>query len=590
MSKSSKFGLRMKTDALSFSQDLWQAIDTPISLSCYLLAKYGELKQLVSKDIDPLSYTTPAEYFTDAQAISLLSKYPYLDTKIDKRAVATKKFIDCEVKCKETNYQFKLRRQFPTRFKTSGKVSAIFHRAQQKIASILGDVPSYSDLDFRFGPGASFSVRKETSVFNKVSSTLECTFAFTEILGKFLAEFPGWLPLETDHTVNLRRGSQLTFVPKTAKTDRPICIEPTLNGLYQKGIGSFIRDRLKTHGVDLNDQTVNQRLASVAHVESLSTIDFASASDTISYMLVLDLLPTQWVEALDVARCPSYLIEGEYYDFHKFSSMGNAYTFELESLIFYALAYATCAESGLPIKTGTNLSVYGDDVIIPRAAVDLFSEVIEVAGFSINKEKSFISGPFFESCGEDFYLGVPVRPFFLKKSLTNVSEVFKLANNIQLFRSRLCDALGLDVSDHEDHPTLNRLGRLHAKLIKAIPKKLRFLGPYGSGDGSLVAPFDVARPVRLGKKDKSQAWQEGYHYKSIHAKQIKRYPKGDFPMGYALYFNGDLHHIIASNPPDNGSGYATRGHTVFACSGKVWFDDWPDAFPWHSASLGVLAR
>ena len=88
--------------------------------------------------------------------------------------------------------------------------------------------------------------------------------------------------------------------------------------------------------------------------------------------------------------------------------MGNSYTFELESLIFFSLAYATCTHLGLSPK---NVSVYGDDVVIPVEAMNLFREVLTVCGFIINTDKSYSSGPFRESCGADYLEGLDIRPF-----------------------------------------------------------------------------------------------------------------------------------------------------------------------------------
>jgi hypothetical protein len=76
-------------------------------------------------------------------------------------------------------------------------------------------------------------------------------------------------------------GSVMFTVPKTAEIDRVACKEPEINMFLQREVGSFIRRRLLKVGVNLNDQTVNQRLARDALHEGLATIDLSAASDSI---------------------------------------------------------------------------------------------------------------------------------------------------------------------------------------------------------------------------------------------------------------------------------------------------------------------
>lgn len=148
--------------------------------------------------------------------------------------------------------------------------------------------------------------------------------------------------------------------------------------------------------------------------KDLATIDLSMASDTISYGIILELFPQGWFELMDQARAPSYKIENKWYDYHKFSAMGNGFTFEMESLLFFALASAVAEHLE---ETGP-VSVYGDDIIIPTNCSELLIEVLSVCGFSINKEKSFIDGPFRESCGGDYFEGYDVRAFYLKDKIS----------------------------------------------------------------------------------------------------------------------------------------------------------------------------
>lgn len=584
-----KCEVRKDFTALSLAKRVWEALDTPVALSCYILAENGEFEQLVRKSVEASNYVHPFPFFLDYQAVKLLAKYPDLDTGIDRQRVAEKKFIEAEVLCRSTNERFSERWFGHSSGNCCSDVDAVLFRAQRKIANILGDVPELEDLEFRFGPGAAYGVRGETSVYNKVESALECTFAMLGSVGEFLAEFPSWVREDTA-TVLPVQGSQLTFVPKDAKTDRPICIEPLLNGLYQKGFGSYIRSRLRSFGIRLKDQGVNQKLASVAHDRGLATIDFSSASDTIAYNLVQDLLPQPWFEALDVARCPRFEHEHRWYNFEKFSSMGNAYTFELETLIFFALASASCEECKIPYEIGTTLHVYGDDVIIPRGAFDLFAKVSSYCGFILNKEKSYASGCFYESCGHDYFNGRFVRPFFLKKKISKVEDTFYVANQVLQTIAKaeglLTDAPCCCRSD----VVIARLHDVHAWCISRIPRRLRLLVPLGQGDCGLHSDFDVAKPTR-GRE--SATWF-GWNYRGVRQQPIKYSPKGDgFPMAYAVYFAGAgtwQSGFECPDPCDNGSGYTIRNRTTSRVSTMFLNGHWPRLqTPWRSRALDLVS-
>lgn len=552
----------IRLDALSYASRVWEALDTPTSLSCFILSKYGEYRQLVEKRISPTDYLDSRSFFLDYQAVKLLSKYPYLDTGINCEAVARSKFHEAEQMCLRTNVRWRMRADGHP---FSDRLERVISRAQSKIASILRDVPDWEHIDFAFGPGAAYGVRRETSVFNKVSATLECTYVFADYVSDFISEFPGWVRTDTV-PVALVAGSQLAFVPKDARTHRPICIEPLLNGLYQKGFGSLIRDRLRTFGIDLSNQGTNQKLASLAGQLGLSTVDFSSASDTISYHLVMDLLPWEWFIALDAARSPRYEDNGRWSSFQKFTSMGNAYTFELETLIFYALACACAEEEGIPYRTNRDICVYGDDVIIPEVIYDLFSEVTVACGFAINHEKSFRSGNFFESCGHDYFLGTFVRPFLLKQRLNKLLPAFYGANTLRRISSRVpvsgSFSEGLFIKDEEAsrQALLRRLDDVHRWVISRIPKHLRCLGPEGYGDGHIVAPLDEAMTSRESRVTRHSSW-DGWNFQS-YAEVSELISLDSYPSAYALYFTMRRNSVSLFGDPvhlRNGDGYTVRG-------------------------------
>ena len=71
------------------------------------------------------------------------------------------------------------------------------------------------------------------------------------------------------------------------------------------------------------------------------------------------------------------------------SPMGNGFTFELETLLFYALTMAVCGKGNF-----VRVSVYGDDIICPTEHAQAVTSILVEAGFQLNLGKSFSSGPF----------------------------------------------------------------------------------------------------------------------------------------------------------------------------------------------------
>jgi len=110
------------------------------------------------------------------------------------------------------------------------------------------------------------------------------------------------------------------------------------------------------------------------------------------------------------------------------STMGNATTFPLETLVFWSIAVSatmTIAEpnslSILPnTKYFSSVSVFGDDCITPSNVTACFMAATVAVGFIVNTDKSFFNGGCFrESCGGDYYRGYNVRPLHLEAPTSN---------------------------------------------------------------------------------------------------------------------------------------------------------------------------
>jgi hypothetical protein len=355
----------------------------------------------------------------------------------------------------------------------------------------------------------------------------------------------------------LIQGNHVTYVPKNAKTDRAIAIEPDLNIYVQLGVGNYMRERLARVGVDLRDQTRNQRLARQAsRTGDLATVDMSSASDLISQAAVMYLLPHPWYVLLDALRSHRYLQGDRFVSYNKFSSMGNGFTFPLQSLIFWAFAQLACDLVGV----GTvNVAVYGDDVIVPVKAFTAFSSLLALFGFEVNSEKSFSSGLFRESCGKDYYDGVDCQPLYLKTEIASLDTMYKVHNGLVRLSQRFFDLSGFRSS---------RFVTLCDDIANSIPCKVRFRIPLGFGDGGLVSDFDQARP--WARRAKNQI--DGWFFTTVQF-EPKRYVMTDSnaTLLYALYTAGS---------PTPSMGFATHRRRTYRKHRKVLANYWP--------ALGIL--
>lgn len=448
------------------------------------------------------------------QCLAFFQKRADLDSGHDRRVTAYRTFIESEALCRRTNELIQLVNSSEACF--SRGVEPVIFTAQRKIADILGSVPKLADLTLKFGPGATTHVPKRTaSAKRKLSTTLACSEDMLPIIKDCLHELPAWVsakdlrPSPDSDTALVDLAiceTRLSFVPKSSKTDRSIGVEPVLNSMFQTGVGSHISRQLKKVGIDLTDQTRNQRLAREGSLTGdLATLDLSSASDTVSKELVHLLLPVDWALFLDEFRCGSMIHEGFSFQLAKYSSMGNGYTFPLETLIFYGLALACVSEDKHHL-----VSVYGDDIIVPTESYEKLCEILRVLGFIPNLSKSFATGPFRESCGADYYKGISIRPCYIKDRLSG-QDLYRLYNFFAKVNDEEACLLVLTFLD----PSLHRFG------------------PRGYGDGHLHSDLPL-KPHNRGK-----GWG-GYTFETytyLPKKDFSVLP-GDFVYpSYSVYAN-----------------------------------------------------
>lgn len=411
---------------------LYEGLSTPVAQECKKLLLAERWDDLALMRCVPSDYADADHYRKDAIAVSFLRKYKGLPTSIDRKAKCVETFYACEASCFRANLRlspYLLANQADS----DETISRFIRDIRKKIGFYLGRSPVL--LEGRFGPGATYGDRgRLTTVPDKMSSRPTLTHRAWCHLVPWTGTLWAKACAQDGRDPEFVAGNRFTTVPKDSMKDRGICIEPSINLFYQLALGKLMKSHLlRSTGINLETASDNHReLSRVASInEELATVDLSNASDTVSYNLVKLFLEPRWFELFDSLRSPCTLIEGKTVRLEKFSSMGNGFTFELETLIFLAIASVCCDWSDVPYVYGKNLTVFGDDIILPVKALRLLESTLRFFGFDPNREKSFGDGPFRESCGGDYFRGVDVRPYFQKEIPCEPQHFIAMANGLR---------------------------------------------------------------------------------------------------------------------------------------------------------------
>lgn len=403
-------------------------------------------------------------------AAEMWSKFPFEVEGVDRKATAMQKFSESEVQCGQANQRLAdgWSRPWPEPLRRALK------RARRSICNLVGDI----SLDEVFalsdwGPGASTQLRRlKASKPTKWEVAAHCTPNAEPYVYAFKLNACRDLGSQTQ----LVNGNRITTVPKNAKTDRVIAIEPDWNMFFQKGVGNAIRRRLNKIGLLredawVNSQARNRDLARFgSETNTFGTIDLRGASDSVSLALCELLLPRSLLDHVIALRsCVGSLEEGSTI-YEKVSSMGNGYTFELETLIFWGLSTAVDEAGSV---------CYGDDIIVVNREIGLrLIELLEFCGFEVNPKKTFLDGPFRESCGGHYFNGADVTPPYVRKPLDSLPSLISFGNAI--YRAHQL-------------PLPPLLSELWWEVRKQVPR--RFRGPAEAGDTCLWSSFDDCTPT-----------------------------------------------------------------------------------------------
>lgn len=277
-----------------------------------------------------------------------------------------------------------------------------------------------SSIAFKHGPGAVADQSRLSSKYSFVNwpSILQESFPF-DAFGSYSFDVSR-MP-DSEMTV-----SKIIDVPKTADKPRLIASEPNCHQWTQQITRHWLDSRLTDTWIgsfiDLHDQYKSQILVRKCSLDrSLCTVDLSDASDRLSAWAVLRFFRknTTLLQFLRAHRTTSTMdtrgIRRKPYLMNKFATQGTAVTFPIQSLVFLACAIAVSDDSE-NLKTGRirkligSVRTYGDDILMPSRGYERLCNLLEYLQLKVNKEKSFHSGYFRESCGMDCYRGHDVTP------------------------------------------------------------------------------------------------------------------------------------------------------------------------------------
>lgn len=472
--------------------------DTPLSVK---VSKASDMEIATLKMPSPDMYSDAASFKVDYLLYSWMRKYRGLHVDVNPEEEALIGFAAGEAICKRTN-----ERLIKTR---SSVVDPILYRAQQIVAKVLGrfDVRKLTGLE-RWGPGSSTDLRRSEAYLDDKYAKLpyDCTASALELFKRAIQGDLVWSEmilgvapsgpyslLSSDDIFHIVKGSEILTVDKEATKHRVIAREPRGNMFLQKACGNYIREKLLTVvKLDLNTQAVNQMFALMAHAFGLATLDLKNASNTISRQLIFELLPFDWAVYFDQVRSRYYCLKGQWAEFEMFSAMGNGFTFELETLLFYALTKASMADECQPC------TVYGDDIICPSSDAHIVISTLNFCGFEINSDKSFIDGPFRESCGRHYFACEEVTPIYQKESMDESPEAHMRACN------RILRLSAVWAVDDKLHPGLLRAW---LSMYESVRHSWHPQIPLGTeGDDGYLVTHTYAAPTRWCK-EKGRLWK-----------------------------------------------------------------------------------
>jgi len=416
------------------------------------------LTSMVTLDLNSADCSVPFRKFAAGALPGALTKKLVTAVHRDASKRAYEKFVESNSLC--SNYELRVASSWDEEL--VGIVKDILYKFFNPAGEQLITEPGIIS-GLRVGPGAAL-LAEGGSMYEKVfNSTLSYTRPWVRyaITRAFRSTPTGRSALAGRRTLGYTMvdHSKMSFVRKENAIDRVICVEPSCNMMLQLGTARLLEERLKAFfGIDLSRQPdKNRELARQGSLNgTFATIDLSSASDSISLNLLRNILPKDVFDWLSVMRSPNVVIparvtasgEAEKLRLEMVSTMGNGFTFPLQTILFAAIVRAVYLQYSLPIRNPFdgengpkrpsrlgNWAVFGDDIIVETKCARRVLYALELFGFRPNPKKTFVEGPFRESCGTDWFEGEPVRAVYIK-SLESIADRFVAINQLIQWTAR----------------------------------------------------------------------------------------------------------------------------------------------------------
>jgi len=449
-----------------------------------------------------------------------LFKRTVLPTDEDQKTVETRSlrtFIECQS-------TFGIRRR-------TLRSNLVVQRAREIISGIIGEFDYHEFFSMcKFGKKAAKGLKLKESYLDVRVDRLNGS---KEQIEWFKAALCDDIHLHRAVRRGLKKAQivaslDVNAVPKAFDKKRIILPDSTIGGFLSTGLGRLLRKLLEvsTHIKLAKAQNKHRHLAKASSVSGANaTLDMKRASDSFVWEHITMLLPESWWPVLEVVRTP--LAKVKFPDGHEesielgsYMLMGSGHTFPLQSILFYAISKAVLELLG----SRARVWVYGDDIILPSKFASYVIDLFDDLGFTINTNKSFVDGPFRESCGGDYHRGIDVRPFMPEHICSHVGAkeytqfLHKLYNGL-LFNDKLDDEVQIRWEYEEIPETLdlilNEILSVWGELYP-IPQE------WPDGEGVKYIP------LKYGSLSRKAVYQDGvWRYFVLSSKADRRKPHAE---------------------------------------------------------------
>lgn len=233
--------------------------------------------------------------------------------------------------------------------------------------------------------------------------------------------------ISEQYTVYKPNTVKLVPVPKNYKKPRVIAETDAYSNYYLNGVRRSVEKAMSksTMGrrIHLDDQGINQEMCRLGSVYNVyATVDLSGASDSIPDCFAKAVLPKAVYRDVSMYNAPMLTYKGKRRRRYMFQTSGNPTTFCLESVIFLAVCQvATDIVQDFQGYTCLQPITYGDDMIVDTGVYDTLCDLLDLCGFTVNREKSFSGdSDYRESCGVEYRLGIDVRTmYYPRKPITD---------------------------------------------------------------------------------------------------------------------------------------------------------------------------